>query len=697
MERTISSASGPEDRLDSWKEIAVYLNRGVRTVQRWEREKALPVRRLPGGDRARVYALRSELDHWWNAGGFRLESEGQSESGPDLPDAGQAPLHPTRMPWPRRAAWFTVALAPLSAALLLWIHPNGLPAGVRPWPLPSGALTGVRKPVPLVSMGGWAGPPALSPDGKNVAFTWQAPDEYSHESNSDRCGIYVQQIGGGPPVRTVPGEDYWGPAWSPDGLQIAAVRGYGVNSSVVLLPARGGPERILCTLDFSRRSRLAWTPDSRWLIASNRRSVSEPYGLWTVSAQSGRSHPILDRPPAPVDTADDTQGDLAQGLSPDGRTLVFSRSLVVGVSELYGLHVTPELQPAGAPWRITAGIHGIFCGAAWTGRNELLYSSLGGPSGLWRVAVSGAASAPEQLSWAAGSPQWPALAPSRRRLLYRSLILSSNLWRLDLRTGQSRMLVASGYGQLAAQYSPDGRRIAFQSDRSGTIEIWTCGADGENCRQLTSFGGPICGVPRWSPDGRRLALDSRAGGKPDVYIMPADGGTPRRLTTGNSQNQVPSWSHDGRWIYFESDRSGQWSIWKMPSDGGAAVQVMQNAAGAAFESADGLDLYFSAPSPTGGPTRSAALYRVPVSGGRVTLVAPVMLDSYSFAVTANGVYFVADPKTINVFDPVAGATRTVARLNKNSVPPSLTVSPDGNFVVFSRSDRSGADLMMIDW
>jgi TolB-like protein len=57
----------PTDRLESWKEIGSYLNRDVRTVQRWERSKGLPVRRLPGGEMARVYALRSELDAWRNS------------------------------------------------------------------------------------------------------------------------------------------------------------------------------------------------------------------------------------------------------------------------------------------------------------------------------------------------------------------------------------------------------------------------------------------------------------------------------------------------------------------------------------------------------------------------------------------------------------------------------------------------------
>jgi TolB-like protein len=63
------------DRLESWKEIAEYLHRDVRTVQRWEESKGLPVRRLPGGERSRIFALRSELDAWWNSRGLQVSLE----------------------------------------------------------------------------------------------------------------------------------------------------------------------------------------------------------------------------------------------------------------------------------------------------------------------------------------------------------------------------------------------------------------------------------------------------------------------------------------------------------------------------------------------------------------------------------------------------------------------------------------------
>ena len=91
--------------------------------------------------------------------------------------------------------------------------------------------------------------------------------------------------------------------------------------------------------------------------------------------------------------------------------------------------------------------------------------------------------------------------------------------------------------------------------------------------QLTAFGGPATGTPRWSPDGRWLAFDSIAAANPDIYVIEAEGGPPRRLTSGPFGNLMPSWSPDGKRIYFKSDRSGKDQTWWVPADGSSATQL----------------------------------------------------------------------------------------------------------------------------
>src|SRR5262249_1231680 len=144
-------------------------------------------------------------------------------------------------------------------------------------------------------------------------------------------------------------------------------------------------------------------------------------------------------------------------------------------------------------------------------------------------------------------------------------------------------LIAWAALNLHPQYSPDGLRIAFASDRSGAREIWTCGSDGSRGAQVTSFTGPFfTGTPRWSPDSNQLAFESLVGGQPDIYIVDANGGVPRRVNPEGPHGRFPSWSHDGHWIYFSSLDG----IWRVPATGGKAVQLTRAGGRVAFESPD---------------------------------------------------------------------------------------------------------------
>jgi Tol biopolymer transport system component len=139
--------------------------------------------------------------------------------------------------------------------------------------------------------------------------------------------------------------------------------------------------------------------------------------------------------------------------------------------------------------------------------------------------------------------------------------------------------------------APNGDRIAFVSNRTGSKEIWIAKSDGSDQIQLTFFNGPSVGSPRWSPDGKQIAFDGYASGSSDIYVISAEGGKPARVTTDSANEIRPSWSHDAQWLYFGWDKGGESQIWKIYPSGGEPVQVTRKGGYFAFETADGQWLW----------------------------------------------------------------------------------------------------------
>ncbi len=111
-------------------------------------------------------------------------------------------------------------------------------------------------------------------------------------------------------------------------------------------------------------------------------------------------------------------------------------------------------------------------------------------------------------------------------------------------------------------WSPDGRRIAFDSERDGNSEIYVVNSDGGGLRRLTRNAGPDL-APAWSPDGRRIAFAGSRG----IHVMNADGSGQRNLMRKPTRDFAPTWSPDGRRIAFGSQRDGNAEIYVMNADG----------------------------------------------------------------------------------------------------------------------------------
>src|SRR5262249_319087 len=142
--------------------------------------------------------------------------------------------------------------------------------------------------------------------------------------------------------------------------------------------------------------------------------------------------------------------------------------------------------------------------------------------------------------------EWPAVSRSGDRLAYQQITGNPNVWGVALSgpgaaAGPPRRVTVSTQFDGAPQYSPDGKRIAFESDRTGMKGIWVRDADGSNATLLFARSGTSCGSPSWSPDGQRIAFDSIVAGNVDIYVMRSGGGNPIRLTTDVAADERPSW------------------------------------------------------------------------------------------------------------------------------------------------------------
>jgi Tol biopolymer transport system component len=356
----------------------------------------------------------------------------------------------------------------------------------------------------------------------------------------------------------------------------------------------------------------------------------------------------------------------------------------------------------GEPRRLTfegAGASNL----AWTlnGREIVFASRHGGRSGLFRIPVEGGA--PEWLAATGSDAQYPAFSSEGNRLAWRQNASNEDIFRLALKRGSGTVkplanLIVSTALETSPRYSPDGKRIAFVSKRSGSDEIWVCDAEGGSPLRLTSFRGPLAGSPSWSPDGKQIAFDCRPEGNADIYVVSAEGGQLRRLTTDAAEDIVPSWSRDGRWTYFTSNRSGRLQIWKMAADGGEAMQMTRQGGFEPVESPDGRWIYFTQ------DRGSSSIWRMPTAGGVEEPLFDFHQKNYSriWTVADEGVYFaVPSSNTHSAIKFFSFSTRTEKTITEiDRILPSgvsgLTISPDGKFLLFPLFAQRGSDLMMIE-
>ncbi len=400
---------------------------------------------------------------------------------------------------------------------------------------------------PLTEFVDWTDSPALSPDGKTLAFQWTKPDYSSW--------IFLRPIGGGQPISFAGSDDKDGsparPKWSPDGREIAFLRYYcsQCNSHLFVKNVPRGAERALGEVCMSPS---AWTPDGRFLIASAPGSLGNTDCHITVIPVDGSSRINLVG----------TEGSII-ALSPDGKRLVYAAR-----NQLKLANLTGDFRLAGTPITIANEPHAIATISWVPSGHELVYQVWS--DGILYSKLISAEGAPssEQLVNTGGNIDISQILADGSGLGTEQSGKSA-LWRIDLRSArrEPEKIQLIPWADRLLHVSPDGRSLAFATNRNGATQVWVSRLDGSQPRTLVSsippFGSygdstSVAGIS-WSPDGKWIALLTGPGvghGVDDArqFLVPTVGGRLRVLVELCSQvRDSTPWSADSQSVFISKE------------------------------------------------------------------------------------------------------------------------------------------------
>jgi Tol biopolymer transport system component len=563
----------PEKRLDSWKEIAAYLNRDITTVQRWEKKEGMPVHRHLHDKRGSVYALPDELNLWRDR--RRLPpAPHENESGTN--GASTAGLNPGKAAAMSRRRQWSVVVALLAAAAaiggFLWMQRTD-----RFWRNP---IAGARYEA-VTDWGGLEQAVAISRDGQFVAFL------------SDRDGqmdVWVTQVGSGqfhnltrgaavelanPSVRTL--------GFSPDGSLVTywlrePAASHHADVSIWAVPTLGGEPRPY----LQGAAEYAWSSDGQRL-SYHTPGVGDPLFVSIGRAPSAT---------VPIFTAPAGFHSHFPLWSPDQRSIYFVYGSLPDKLDIWRIAAA-----GGIPERITQHnaqvSHPVFLD-----RRTLLYlASDPDGSGPWIYGVNVAHRIPHRLSM--GIDRYTSLAASvdGRRLVVTLATPKTSLWHLhiDASTAKSgdlspiTLTTNSGFRpRLSANC------LLYVSASGGSESIWKL-ANGAATELWRGPGAHIIGGPAISADGRFVAFSTRQDGHSLLYVMEADGANPRILTDALDLQGDPAWGPDGQALYTSALDHGTPRLFRAPLGGDIPVSLSSEYALDPAWAPDGNFVLFSGP------------------------------------------------------------------------------------------------------
>ena len=533
--------------------------------------------------------------------------------------------------------------------------------------------------------------PAWAPDGKNIVF--------SREVNGFKK-LFVKPPQGDPQQLTTGDRDDIQPVWSPDGKSILFVRsnqpqgklepgdvfGVYVGGDVWRKDLTSGKEEKILENAFHP----SFSADGKKIAVDA--PWAGPYRIWVVDALGHNPQQITSDSSEAVD-------HIEPNWSPDGNNIVFQNIERTKFS-IKAVNLATRKQTGLTDGRFQD------LNPVWSHSAKYIYFSSyrGGGLNIWRLEVSRAGEprgAPQQVTMGSGQDVQLAISGNGERLAFAILRQNADLWRLPvspqtgLATGEPQEVVASTREDSRPAWSPDGKQIAFNSDRAGEMNIYIHSLVDGTDRQVTKGpGGDF--QANWSPDSKRLAFFSSRSGSADIWQVDLATGALIALTPGPALDINPFFSPDGGHIAFQSDRSGRLEVWVMRSDGGERRQLSSIGVSGHFLrwSRDGEFIYFRCPC--GGKPQT---YQVPLKGGEPVPLNPEIAGGahMSFSPDYSLIMDVVGHKVLWVSPVTTGKPARVFEFPDSESRIDYPVwSPDGKWVIFDRFRPQGGEIWALE-
>jgi Tol biopolymer transport system component len=449
--------------------------------------------------------------------------------------------------------------------------------------------------------------PSFSPDGNSVAFVStrssgsgmiKIGSTFGFEFRTYGGDVWVAPALGGRARRLAPDGNF--PVWHPDGKRLAFVGGPESHRSILEVAVEGGQPKAILSSDSSdwEITRIQYSPTGRWLTFE-----TLDLEVFAVEASGGTPRLLL------------RGSNVAWEGS--GKRLYFLFRDPSGGTRLQ----TVEIDESSATLRSEPRTVGLMTGilrdlAISRDGTKLVASELEGSLNLTRLPLTADGGSPagpeEELSSGRVIDRYPNYSPDGKRIAFSSDRLGAEeIWILDLESRRSERLELTGedLGVNTAYWSPDGKRLAVaRFFANGKQAVWVAATDGSQADEVVPAAPGVDAGP-FSSDGTQLLYNARTEGWSQLFVLDLTSRQRRQLTRSPGDKRVTTWSPDGRWIAFSSNATGTTQLWRIPFEGGKAEMLTSGSERMyhPFYSPDGRWIYIQ-PS-------HRNIYRLPAAGG----------------------------------------------------------------------------------